>query len=102
METVARTQTAFRLKDSLVDRLKWYAKRNHQSLNSFVEETLERTVGSELQLPQFSPEDFAQARSFARRFVLPDASLPETYQGLDAFGQAEVDKELLKGKLYEG
>ena len=45
METVARTQTAFRLKDSLLERLKWRAKREKKSVNAFVEEVLEEKVG---------------------------------------------------------
>ena len=45
METVARTQTAFRLKNSLLERIKWNARREHKSLNAYVEDLLEEQVG---------------------------------------------------------
>lgn len=44
METTARIQTAFRLPEPLVIRLKSKAKLKGKSLNSFVEEILEEAV----------------------------------------------------------
>lgn len=101
METVARTQTAFRLKDSLLERLKWQAKREKKSLNAFVEEVLEEKVGRELVFPKLPPEFFEKAREETERFVLKGAKLPKEYEGLDASEYPEMDKRLLADALYE-
>ena len=37
METIAKRQTAFRFNSDLLDRLKVAAKREHKSLNKYVE-----------------------------------------------------------------
>ena len=66
METVPRTQTAFRLKDTLLERLKWQAKKEHKSLNTLVEETLEDRWGRELVFPKLPPEFFEQAKELER------------------------------------
>lgn len=47
MEAVARTQTAFRIKNGLLERLKWKAKKANKSLNSYVEDLIEEDVGHE-------------------------------------------------------
>lgn len=99
METVARTQTAFRLKDSLLERLKWQAKREKKSLNAFVEEVLEEKVGRELVFPKLPPEFFEKA-SELDRFAIK-GRLPKEYEGLDSFGQAEMDKKFLMDALLE-
>ena len=96
METEARTQTAFRLKDGLLERLKWQAKREKKSLNAFVEEVLEEKVGRELVFPNFE-----KAREETERFVLKGAKLPKEYEGLDSFEQAEMDKKFLLDALLE-
>lgn len=101
METVARTQTAFRLKDGLLERLKWQAKREKKSLNAFVEEVLEEKVGRELVFPKLPPEFFEKAREETERFVLKGAKLPKEYEGLDSFEQAEMDKKFLLDALLE-
>lgn len=51
----ARVQTAFRLRPSLIAKLKKKAEKEHESLNSYVESILERHV--ELEWPQI-PADF--------------------------------------------
>ena len=51
----ARIQTAFRLRPSLIARLKREAEKEHESLNSYVENVLERHV--ELEWPKI-PADF--------------------------------------------
>ena len=100
METVARTQTAFRLKNSLLERLKWEAKRRDKSLNTFVEETLEEVVGYEPVFPKLPPEFFEQAKEL-ERFALKGCKLPPEYEGLDASEQAAMDKIILAEALYE-
>lgn len=53
----ARVQTAYRLDAGLLERLKWKARRTHQSLNSYVEDVLEREA---LKDPGDDLEDNAQ------------------------------------------
>ena len=100
METVARTQTAFRLKDGLLERLKWQAKREKKSLNAFVEEVLEEKVGRELVFPKLPPEFFEKSKEL-ERFALKGTKLPKEYEGLDASEYPEMDKRLLADALYE-
>lgn len=100
METEARTQTAFRLKDSLLERLKWRAKREKKSLNAFVEEVLEEKVGRELVFPKLPPEFFEKSKEL-ERFALKGTKLPKEYEGLDASEYPEMDKRLLADALYE-
>ena len=99
METVARTQTAFRLKDSLLERLKWQAKREKKSLNAFVEEVLEEKVGREVVFPKLPPEFFEKSKEL-ERFALKGTKLPKEYEGLDASEYPEMDKRLLADALY--
>ena len=100
METEARTQTAFRLKDSLLERLKWQAKREKKSLNAFVEEVLEEKVGRELVFPKLPPEFFEKSKEL-ERFALKGTKLSKEYEGLDASEYPEMDKRLLADALYE-
>ena len=100
METEARTQTAFRLKDSLLERLKWRAKREKKSLNAFVEEVLEEKVGRELVFPKLPPEFFEKSKEL-ERFALKGTKLPKEYEGLDVSEYPEMDKRLLADALYE-
>ena len=100
METVARTQTAFRLKDGLLERLKWQAKREKKSLNAFVEEVLEEKVGRELVFPKLPPEFFEKSKEL-ERFALKGTKLPKEYEGLDASEYPDMDKRLLADALYE-
>ena len=100
METVARTQTAFRLKDSLLERLKWRAKREKKSLNAFVEEVLEEQVGREVVFPKLPPEFFEKSKEL-ERFALKGTKLSKEYEGLDASEYPEMDKRLLADALYE-
>lgn len=101
METVARTQTAFRLKDTLLERVKLQAKKEHKSVNAFVEEVLEEKVGTELVFPKLPPEFFEKTREETERFVLKGAKLPKEYEGLDAYETVEMDKKILADVLYE-
>lgn len=91
MQPVPRTQTAFRLKDSLLERLKWHAKRQHTSLNTLVEKTLENSFTEELVFPKLPPEFFEQAKEL-ERFALTGVG---TLTGYDN------DKEILADVLYE-
>lgn len=100
METVPRTQTAFRLKDTLLEKLKWQAKKEHKSLNTLVEETLEDRWGRELVFPKLPPEFFEQAKEL-ERFAIKGAKLPPEYEGLDAYETVEMDKKILADALYE-
>ena len=101
METEPRTQTAFRLKDSLLQTLKWKAKKANMSLNAYVEETLEEAAGQELEFPKFSQGFFEENRAYTERFVMTEATLPLDYKGLNAFEQAELDNKLLTEAKYE-
>ena len=98
--TVPRTQTAFRLKDSLLERLKMQARRANKSLNSFVEETLEEKVGREIVFPKLPPEFFEQSREL-ERFAVEGFVIAEEYRGKTAAEQAELDKKNLMEALYE-
>jgi len=101
MEAIPRTQTAFRLKNSLLNQLKWEAKRQKKSVNTLVEEVLEREIGVEIRYPKVTPEFMEKARKIAEQFVLKDAKLPKEYVGLDAFETAAMDKEILAQMKYE-
>lgn len=100
METVARKQTAFRLKDSLLERMKWNARREHKSLNAYVEDLLEEQVGREVVFPKLPPEFFEKSKEL-ERFALKGTKLPKEYEGLDASEYPEMDKRLLADALYE-
>ena len=99
MNTVPRTQTAFRLKDSLLERMKWRAKRENKSLNALVEETLEEAFGHEYLIPKLPPEFFEKAKELDR-FAMKGC-LPDEYKGLNGFEQAAMDKQVLMEALYE-
>ena len=102
MEATARTQTAFRLKNQLLERLKWQARKEKKSLNNFVEEILEETVGrGELEFPKLPKSFFQENRPLAERYVLKGVTLPKDYEGKDGFEQADLDKEMLMEALYE-
>lgn len=100
METVARTQTAFRLKNSLLERIKWNARREHKSLNAYVEDLLEEQVGREIVFPKMPPEFFEKSKEL-ERFALKGSKLPKEYEGLDPDEYAEMDKQILADALYE-
>lgn len=101
METVTRTQTAFRLKDSLLDVLKRNARKAGKSLNAYVEEALEATAEKDFAYPQL-PEDFFRAnRSFSESFALKGVRLPKGYKGQDPFAQVELDHQLIMEAKYE-
>lgn len=100
METVARTQTAFRLKDSLLERMKWNARREHKSLNAYVEDLLEEQVGREVVFPKLPPEFFEKSVEL-ERFAVKGLYHPKEYEGKDGFEQAELDKKYLLEALYE-
>ena len=55
MEKITRTQTAFRFRDDLLERLKYKAKRQNLSLNAFVEQTLDEATRAKI--PKL-PKDF--------------------------------------------
>ena len=54
METPPRVQTAFRLEESLLRRLKKKAREQHKSLNSYVETVLSADVRDEPEFPKLS------------------------------------------------
>ena len=100
METIPRTQTAFRLKNSLLERLKWNSRREHKSVNAYVEEKLEEIVGRGVVFPKLPPELFEKSVEL-ERFALNGVKLPKEYEGKDGFEQAELDKKDLLEALYE-
>ena len=100
MEAVPRTQTAFRLKNSLLERLKWNARREHKSVNAYVEEKLEEIAGRGVVFPKLPPEFFERSVEL-ERFTLKESILPKEYEGKDGFEQAELDKKYLLEALYE-
>ena len=101
MKTATRTQTAFRLKDSLLEKLKWNARRGHLSLNAYVEAVLEESVAEVRKFPKVSPEFFQQHRPVAEDLVLKGVGLPGEYDGVEASEQVNWDKKLLEEALYE-
>ena len=52
MENIRRIQTAFRLEESLLNRLKEKASRQNKSLNSYVEALLKADVRDEPEYPK--------------------------------------------------
>lgn len=52
MENIRRIQTAFRLEESLLNRLKQKASRQNKSLNSYVEALLKADVRDEPEYPK--------------------------------------------------
>lgn len=100
MDKNHKTQTAFRLKDSLLERMKWNARREHKSLNAYVEDLLEEQVGREVVFPKLPPEFFEKSKEL-ERFALKGTKLPKEYEGLDASEYPEMDKRLLADALYE-
>ncbi len=52
MENIRRIQTAFRLEESLLNRLKKKASRQNKSLNSYVEALLKADVRDEPEYPK--------------------------------------------------
>ena len=100
MDKSHKTQTAFRLKDSLLERMKWNARREHKSLNAYVEDLLEEQVGREVVFPKLPPEFFEKSKEL-ERFALKGTKLPKEYEGLDASEYPEMDKRLLADALYE-
>ena len=54
METARRIQTAFRLEETLLNRLKKKARRQNKSLNSYVEAVLKADVRDEPEFPKIS------------------------------------------------
>ena len=55
METITRVQTAFRLREDLLERLKYKAKRQNMSLNAYVEQVLDEETRTKI--PKL-PKDF--------------------------------------------
>ena len=101
METAARTQTAFRLKNSLLEKLKWNARKANLSLNAYVEETLEAAAGRDFAFPQLSDAFFKENRDLSESFALHNTKLPKEYNGLDGYAQAQLDNHLLMDVKYE-
>ena len=100
MGTVHRTQTAFRLKDTLLERIKWNARREHKSVNAYVEEKLEEIAGRDVVFPKLPPEFFESSKEL-ERFAVKGFYHPKEYEGKDGFEQAELDKKYLLEALYE-
>lgn len=99
MITVPRTQTAFRLKNDLLERLKVNAHKQNKSLNNYVEEILEKDTPPAVIFPKLTKADLViseEARSFAIF-----GELQERYKGLTAEEQAEMDKQVKLEVLME-
>ena len=96
---MTRIQTAFRLKPELLNNLKWMAKKRGTSLNSLVEEEMERLVNREQALPKLPKEFFERSKEL--EVFACGGPLQERYRGLDAAGQAAMDKEVLLEALME-
>lgn len=99
MSTVPRTQTAFRLKNDLLERLKVNARKQNKSLNNYVEEVLEKDAPPRFEFPKFTKADLViseEAKSFAIF-----GKQQERYKGLTAEEQAEMDKQVKLEVLME-
>ena len=72
MENTRRIQTAFRLEESLLNRLKKKASRQNKSLNSYVEALLRADVRDEPDYPKVSFPIPHSARVSRMLDILPD------------------------------
>lgn len=72
MENSRRIQTAFRLEESLLNRLKSKAKRQKKSLNNYVEALLKEDVRDEPLYPKVSFPIPHSARVSRMLDILPD------------------------------
>ena len=72
MENTRRIQTAFRLEESLLNRLKSKAKRQNKSLNNYVEALLREDVRDEPLYPKVSFPIPHSARVSRMLDILPD------------------------------
>ena len=81
METTRRIQTAFRLEESLLNRLKKKASRQNKSLNSYVEALLRADVRDEPEYPKVS-------------FPIPhSARISRMLDVIPAFTDEELEKD---------
>lgn len=81
MESPRRIQTAFRLEESLLNRLKRKASRQNKSLNSYVEALLKADVRNEPEYPKVS-------------FPIPhSARVSRMLDILPAFTDEELEKD---------
>ena len=81
MESTRRIQTAFRLEESLLNRLKRKASRQNKSLNSYVEALLKADVRNESEYPKVS-------------FPIPhSARVSRMLDILPAFTDEELEKD---------
>lgn len=71
METTRRIQTAFRLDESLLNRVKKKASRQNKSLNSYVEALLRADVRDEPEYPKVSFPILHSARVSRMLDILP-------------------------------
>ena len=100
METATKTQTAFRIENSILENLKWNAKKAHTSVNALVEDALREKYGRGIVFPKLPPEFFEKSKEL-ERFALKGTKLSKEYEGLDASEYPEMDKRLLADALYE-
>ena len=100
MSTIPRTQTAFRLKNDLLERIKVNARRQNKSLNSFVEDVLEREVPPSIIFPKLTKEDLVISEE-AKSFTILNGGLPDSYKGLTAEEQAAMDNQIKLEALIE-
>lgn len=81
MENTRRIQTAFRLDESLLNRLKKKAKRQNKSLNGYVEALLKADVRDEPEYPKVS-------------FPIPhSARVSRMLDIVPAFADEEIEKD---------
>ena len=66
--TTRKVQTAFRIEEGLLMRLKLRAKRSNRSLNSLVEEALEKMCPAEFEWPKVKIPDEISPEILALRF----------------------------------
>lgn len=89
METEVRVQTAFRLSTDLIFQLKRRAKEEHRSLNSYVEDVLEREVN--LEIPKL-PKDFKVSETVRKLAVC--SSVPKEYLKTTPEEQSRIDDRM--------
>lgn len=95
----AKVQTAFRFSQGLIERMKWAAKKQNKSLNTFVEEQMEKVVGRDVQFPKLQ-EDFFEKSKELEIWAIGGEPDP-MYKGLSGAEQAQLDKQIKYEFLME-
>ena len=98
LAAIPRTQTAFRLENRLLERLKLNARKSKESLNQYVERILVKEVGLAPEFPRV-PKGFFDDLSEMDNYTL--GRMPSGHLAGDPARQVEKDDDLLGLLLSE-